>query len=93
LWLFQQAVDDLLLEGDGSAGVTQSGIRFRGRCVVLTTGTFLNGLIHIGLSNTPRAGRADPPSISLAAAWPSWGCARAPEDRYPAAAGRPQHRL
>ncbi len=68
LTLFQQAVDDLMLDGDRVAGaITQSGIRFRGRTVVLTAGTFLNGLIHIGL-NSFAAGRAgDPPAISLAA--------------------------
>src|ERR1700716_2145570 len=68
LSLFQQAVDDLLLEGDRVAGVvTELGVRFSGRVVVLTTGTFLSGLIHIGLSNH-QAGRAgDPPSLSLAA--------------------------
>jgi len=68
LTLFQQAVDDLVLEGDRVQGViTELGVRFTGRAVVLTTGTFLSGLIHIGLSNY-RAGRAgDPPSISLAA--------------------------
>ncbi len=68
LTLFQQPVDDLLLEGDRVAGVvTELGIRFSSRVVVLTTGTFLSGLIHIGLSNY-RAGRAgDPPSVSLAA--------------------------
>src|SRR5216117_1956795 len=68
LTLFQQAVDDLLLEGDRIAGVvTELGVRFSSRVVVLTTGTFLSGLIHIGLSNY-RAGRAgDPPSVSLAA--------------------------
>jgi tRNA uridine 5-carboxymethylaminomethyl modification enzyme len=68
LWLFQQAVDDLILEGERVAGaVTQLGIRFRARAVVLTTGTFLGGLIHVGLANY-RAGRAgDPASISLAA--------------------------
>ena len=68
LTLFQQAVDDLLLEGDRVAGVlTQLGVRFRARTVVLTTGTFLSGLIHVGLSHY-QAGRAgDPPSLSLAA--------------------------
>jgi tRNA uridine 5-carboxymethylaminomethyl modification enzyme len=67
LRLFQQAVDDLLLEGDRVCGVvTQSGIRFRGRCVVLTTGTFLNGLIHIGLQQHTAGRAGDPPSISLA---------------------------
>jgi tRNA uridine 5-carboxymethylaminomethyl modification enzyme len=68
LTLFQQAVDDLVLEGDRIAGVvTELGVRFSSRVVVLTTGTFLSGLIHIGLSNY-QAGRAgDPPSVSLAA--------------------------
>jgi len=68
LSLFQQAVDDLILEGDRITGVvTQLGVLFSGRAVVLTTGTFLSGLVHIGLSNY-QAGRAgDPPSVSLAA--------------------------
>jgi len=68
LTLFQQAVDDLILKGDRVCGVvTQLGIRFGGRAVVLTTGTFLSGLIHVGMFNY-EAGRAgDPPSISLAA--------------------------
>ncbi len=67
LWLFQQAVDDLMFEGDRVAGVvTQLGLRFHGRAVVLTAGTFLAGLIHVGQSNY-QAGRAgDPPAISLA---------------------------
>jgi tRNA uridine 5-carboxymethylaminomethyl modification enzyme len=68
LWLFQQAVDDIILEGDRAAGVvTQLGLRFQSKAVVLTAGTFLGGLVHVGLSNY-QAGRAgDPPSISLAA--------------------------
>jgi tRNA uridine 5-carboxymethylaminomethyl modification enzyme len=67
LLLFQQAVDDLLVEGDRVTGaVTQSGIRFRARAVVLTAGTFLNGLIHIGLNNYSAGRAGDPPSISLA---------------------------
>jgi tRNA uridine 5-carboxymethylaminomethyl modification enzyme len=68
LTLFQQAVDDLVLEGDRVVGVvTQVGIRFPAETVVLTTGTFLSGLIHVGLQNY-QAGRAgDPASISLAA--------------------------
>ena len=67
LWLFQQAVDDLLLEQDRVSGVvTQLGLRFHSRAVVLTAGTFLAGLIHVGQSNY-QAGRAgDPPAISLA---------------------------
>ncbi len=67
LLLFQQAVDDLMLEGERVVGaVTQSGIRFRGRAVVLTAGTFLNGLVHIGLKNYAAGRAGDPPSISLA---------------------------
>ena len=67
LWLFQQAVDDILLEKDHVTGVvTQIGIQFKSRTVVLTAGTFLGGLVHVGLKNY-QAGRAgDPPSISLA---------------------------
>jgi len=68
LTLFQQAVDDILLEGDRVAGVaTQIGIRFRGRTVVLTAGTFLAGLVHVGLQSY-QAGRAgDPAAVTLAA--------------------------
>ena len=68
LTLFQQAVDDILLEGDRVAGVvTQIGLRFRSRTVVLTAGTFLSGLVHVGLQHY-QAGRAgDPASITLAA--------------------------
>jgi tRNA uridine 5-carboxymethylaminomethyl modification enzyme len=68
LTLFQQAVDDLLLDGDRVAGVrTQLGIVFEGRAVVLTTGTFLSGLIHVGLENYQAGRMGDPPSVSLAA--------------------------
>lgn len=65
--IFQQAADDLIVEGDTAKGVvTQTGIRFAAATVVLTTGTFLGGTIHIGLENH-RGGRAgDPPSIALA---------------------------
>jgi tRNA uridine 5-carboxymethylaminomethyl modification enzyme len=68
LTLFQQPVDDLLLEGDRVAGVvTQIGLAFEGASVILTTGTFLAGLIHVGLQNY-EAGRAgDPPARNLAA--------------------------
>lgn len=68
LWLFQQAADDIMLEGDRASGVvTQLGLRFEAKAVVLTAGTFLGGLVHVGLANY-QAGRAgDPPSISLAA--------------------------
>ena len=66
LWLFQQAVDDLLLEGDTVVGVvTQLGLRFKARAVVLTTGTFLSGLIHVGLSHHQGGRAGDPASISL----------------------------
>ncbi len=68
LTLFQQAVDDLELSGDTVSGVvTQLGVVFQGRTVVLTAGTFLAGLIHVGLSNY-EAGRAgDPPAKTLSA--------------------------
>ena len=68
LWLFQQAVDDLVLQGDRVIGaVTAIGLRFEAAAVVLTTGTFLGGLVHVGL-NRYQAGRAgDPASLSLAA--------------------------
>ncbi len=67
LTLFQQAVDDLTLVGERVSGVvTQLGIRFEAPAVVLTAGTFLNGLVHVGLENY-RAGRfGDPSAISLA---------------------------
>ena len=67
LWLFQQAVDDLLLTGECVTGVkTQLGLKFHARAVVLTAGTFLAGLVHVGQSNY-QAGRAgDPPAVSLA---------------------------
>lgn len=67
LWLIQQAVDDLVLQGDRIAGVvTQLGVKFSAHTVILTTGTFLAGLAHVG-NNSFQAGRAgDPPSISLA---------------------------
>jgi tRNA uridine 5-carboxymethylaminomethyl modification enzyme len=66
LWIFQQAVDDLMVEGDRVVGaVTQVGLKFKARAVVLTAGTFLDGKIHVGL-NSYSAGRAgDPPAISL----------------------------
>ena len=68
LWLFQQAVDDIILDGDRAAGVvTQIGLRFASKSVVLTAGTFLGGLIHVGLQNYSAGRAGDPPSISLAA--------------------------
>ena len=66
LWLFQQAVDDLMVEGDRVVGaVTQVGIRFKSRAVVLTAGTFLDGKIHVGLNNYSAGRAGDPPAISL----------------------------
>ncbi len=67
LRIFQQAVDDLILQGDRVTGVvTQIGLKFSARAVVLTAGTFLAGRVHVGLENY-QAGRAgDPPSVSLA---------------------------
>ncbi|MFN3594852.1 MAG: tRNA uridine-5-carboxymethylaminomethyl(34) synthesis enzyme MnmG [Thiobacillaceae bacterium] len=68
LTLFQQAVDDLVLEGERVSGVrTQLGIVFHARAVVLTTGTFLAGRIHVGLENFAAGRMGDPPSVSLAA--------------------------
>lgn len=68
LWLFQQAVDDIILEGERVAGViTQIGLRFKSKSVVLTAGTFLGGLVHVGLQNYSAGRAGDPPSISLAA--------------------------
>lgn len=68
LTIFQQAADDITVTGDRVTGVvTQLGVRFEADTVVLTAGTFLNGLVHVGLE-TYRAGRfGDPPSLSLAA--------------------------
>jgi tRNA uridine 5-carboxymethylaminomethyl modification enzyme len=67
LTLFQQSVDDIIVENDQVTGVvTQMGLKFKAKTVVLTVGTFLGGTIHIGLENY-RGGRAgDPPSIALA---------------------------
>ncbi len=72
LWLFQQAVDDLMVETvDGVervvGAVTQVGIRFRSRTVVLTAGTFLDGKIHVGLNNYAAGRAGDPPAQSLSA--------------------------
>jgi tRNA uridine 5-carboxymethylaminomethyl modification enzyme len=67
LTLFQQPVDDILLEADRVSGVaTQMGLRFRAHTVVLTTGTFLSGLIHIGLERHSAGRAGDPASITLA---------------------------
>jgi tRNA uridine 5-carboxymethylaminomethyl modification enzyme len=67
LEVFQQGVDDLLLEGERVTGVrTQMGLCFRARAVVLTVGTFLGGRIHIGLSNYAGGRAGDPPANALA---------------------------
>jgi tRNA uridine 5-carboxymethylaminomethyl modification enzyme len=68
LTLFQQAVEDLMVEDGRVTGVvTAMGVKFRARAVVLTTGTFLGGKIHIGLSNYQGGRAGDPPSNALAA--------------------------
>jgi tRNA uridine 5-carboxymethylaminomethyl modification enzyme len=68
LTVFQQAVDDLVVQGDRVTGVvTQIGLRFEARAVVLTAGTFLSGLIHVGLEHYQGGRAGDPPSVSLAA--------------------------
>lgn len=67
LMIFQQAVDDLIVENDRVVGaVTQMGLKFRAKTVVLTVGTFLDGKIHIGLDNYSGGRAGDPPSIPLA---------------------------
>ncbi len=68
LTLFQQPVDDILLSAGAAAGVvTQMGVRFRAPCVVLTAGTFLSGLIHIGMERHAAGRAGDPASLTLAA--------------------------
>jgi len=68
LSLFQQAVDDLLVEGDRVVGaVTQIGISFRAKTVVLTAGTFLDGKIHVGMNNYAAGRAGDPPALRLSA--------------------------
>src|SRR5690554_530842 len=67
LWIFQQAVDDLIVEADQVTGVvTQMGLKFSARQVVLTTGTFLNGKLHIGLQQHSGGRAGDPPALALA---------------------------
>lgn len=67
LTLFQQSCDDLIVENDAVTGVvTQMGLKFRSKTVVLTVGTFLGGTIHIGLENYKGGRAGDPPSIALA---------------------------
>ena len=68
LWLFQQAVDDITLEGGKAVGVvTQIGLKFASKSVVLTAGTFLGGVVHVGMQNYSAGRAGDPPAISLAA--------------------------
>ena len=72
LWLFQQAVDDLIIEGNGGSPrvtgvISQVGLRFYARSVVLTAGTFLAGKIHVGLQNYTGGRAGDPPAATLAA--------------------------
>jgi tRNA uridine 5-carboxymethylaminomethyl modification enzyme len=72
LWLFQQAVDDLMVESTGTGervvgAVTQAGVQFRAKTVVLTAGTFLDGKIHVGLNNYAAGRAGDPPAASLSA--------------------------
>ncbi|MGH8213547.1 MAG: tRNA uridine-5-carboxymethylaminomethyl(34) synthesis enzyme MnmG, partial [Rhodanobacteraceae bacterium] len=67
LRVFQQAVDDLIIESNRAVGVvTQMGLQLRARCVVLTTGTFLSGRIHIGFANYSGGRAGDPPATTLA---------------------------
>ena len=66
LWLFQAGVDDLTVEGGRVTGaVTQTGLRFAARAVVLTAGTFLDGRIHVGLQNYAAGRAGDPPAVRL----------------------------
>jgi len=72
LWISQQAVDDLMVESNGVedrvvGAVTQVGVRFRSKTVVLTAGTFLDGKIHVGLENYSAGRAGDPPAVSLSA--------------------------
>ena len=65
--IFQQAADDLIVQGDKVAGVvTNMGLEFHAHTVVLTTGTFLGGVIHIGMDQHSGGRAGDPPSIALA---------------------------
>lgn len=67
LWVFQQGVDDLIVEGDRAVGVvTQTNVKIYSRTVVITAGTFLNGLIHIGLEHYAAGRVGDPASVKLA---------------------------
>ncbi|MDB9949152.1 tRNA uridine-5-carboxymethylaminomethyl(34) synthesis enzyme MnmG [Porticoccaceae bacterium] len=66
LTIFQQAVDDLIVDGDRVTGVvTQMGLTFKAKTVVVTAGTFLAGKIHIGMENYSAGRAGDPPALSL----------------------------
>jgi tRNA uridine 5-carboxymethylaminomethyl modification enzyme len=95
LTVFQQPVDDLLVEGGRVVGVrTGMGLEFRAQAVVLTTGTFLGGRIHIGPTQLAGGRAGDAPANALACAPARTAvCGRSPQDRHPAAAGRSQHRF
>ncbi len=95
LTLFQQAVDDILLEGDRAVGVlTQLGIRFRGRAVVLTAGTFLSGLVHVGLTELPSwESRGPGVGYSGGALARDEAACRSAEDWYTAKDRRPDRRF
>ena len=91
LILFQQAVEDLIVEGDRVAGViTQMGLKFAARTVVLTVGTFLGGRIHIGQSNYEGGRGGQCPVAPLARAAVHGGSA---QDRDSATDRRQEHRL
>ncbi|NLC24565.1 MAG: tRNA uridine-5-carboxymethylaminomethyl(34) synthesis enzyme MnmG [Oxalobacter sp.] len=67
LFLFQQQVDDLIVEGDRVVGVaTEGSVRFKGKVVILTVGTFLDGMIFIGLHSHPGGRAGDAPAVALA---------------------------
>ena len=77
LWLFQQAVEDLMVEGDRVVGaVTQVGVQFRAKAVVLTAGTFLDGKIHVGLNNYTGGRAGDPAAQFLRSGRRRWPAPR-----------------
>lgn len=66
LWLFQQSIEKILMSGDAVMGVeTQLGLRFEAKSLVLTTGTFLSGLVHVGLASYPAGRAGDPAAMAL----------------------------
>ncbi len=77
LWIFQQPVEDLIVEaGRVSGAVTQSGVRFCAKTVILTAGTFLNGIIHVGLQRHPGGRAGEAPTLRLAARLKELGLAQ-----------------